>query len=60
MIHPIQYLKESQAEIRKVTWPSRETAIQYTSIVIAISILSMIVLGGLDVGFNYLLKTFIL
>jgi preprotein translocase subunit SecE len=60
MIAPIQYIKESQAEIKKVTWPTREKAFQYTSIVAIISIVSMIVLGGLDIFFNFILKTFIL
>jgi preprotein translocase SecE subunit len=60
MIAPIQYIKESQVEIKKVTWPTREKALQYTSIVAIISIVSMIVLGGLDIFFNFILKTFIL
>jgi preprotein translocase subunit SecE len=60
MIGPIQYIKESQAEIKKVTWPSREKAFQYTGIVAIISIVSMIILGGLDIFFNFILKTFIL
>lgn len=60
MINPIQYFKESKVEIQKVTWPSREKALQYTGIVISISIISTLVLGGLDVLFNYILTKFIL
>lgn len=60
MINPIQYFRESKSEIQKVTWPSREKALQYTGIVISISIISTLILGGLDVLFNYILTTFIL
>ncbi|MEY3471033.1 MAG: SecE/Sec61-gamma subunit of protein translocation complex [Candidatus Parcubacteria bacterium] len=60
MINPIQYFKESKSEIQKVTWPSREKALQYTGVVISISIISTLILGGLDVLFNYLLTKFIL
>lgn len=60
MISPIQYIKESQVELKKVTWPSREKSLQYTGIVVVISAISMIILGGLDIFFNYILKIFIL
>ena len=59
MIQPIQYLRQSYAEIRKVTWPKRNVALQYTAIVSGISIIAMIVLGGLDIFFNYVLRTLI-
>ncbi len=57
---PIQYIKEAQVEIQKVTWPSRKQSLQYTAIVVIISIASTIILGGLDILFNYILTQFIL
>ena len=60
MISPIQYFQESQAEIRKVSWPSKKVTFQYTNVVIAISVIAVVILGGLDLLFNYLLKIFIL
>lgn len=57
---PIQYIKEAQVEIKKVTWPTRQQSLQYTTIVIVISVVATIILGGLDMLFNYILTTFIL
>lgn len=57
---PIQYIKEAQAEIKKVTWPSRQQVMQYTAIVVIISVLSTLILGGLDMFFNHILTNFII
>jgi len=60
IIKPIQYIKEAQVEIKKVTWPTRQQSLQYTTIVVVISVSSTIILGGLDLLFNYILTQFIL
>lgn len=60
IIKPIQYIKEAQVEIKKVTWPTRQQSLQYTTIVVVISVTSTIILGGLDLLFNYILTQFIL
>jgi len=54
-----QFLKEAKAELLKVNWPSRQQTINYTLMVIAISIVVALFLGGLDYFFGYILKTFI-
>ncbi len=48
---PITFVKEVIAELKKVTWPTREETIRYTAIVFAISILVGAFVGGLDVLF---------
>lgn len=48
----IRYLRESRAEMRKVTWPTREEAINLTSIVLIVTFLMSIFLWGLDVIFD--------
>lgn len=55
-----QFFKDAKAELMKVNWPSREQTINYTLIVIGISIALAVFLGGWDYFFEYLLKTFIL
>lgn len=55
-----QFLKEAKAELMKVNWPTREQTINYTLIVIGISLAVAIFLGGLDYFFEFLLKIFIL
>jgi len=56
----IQFLREAKAELLKVNWPSKNQTINYTLIVIGISIAVAIFLGGLDYFFEYLLKTFVI
>lgn len=55
-----QFLREAKAELLKVNWPSRNQTINYTLIVIGISIAIAIFLGGLDYFFEYLLKNFVI
>ncbi len=46
------YLKDSIAELRKVTWPTKKQAITYTIIVIAMSIGMAFLFAALDQIFN--------
>ena len=43
-----RFIRETLAEIRKVVWPDRETTRNLTIVVIALSIVLGILLGGLD------------
>ena len=56
----IQFFKEAKVELSKVNWPSKKETINYTLVVIGISIGTALFLGGLDYFFEYILKTFIL
>lgn len=56
----IQFLKEAKAELMRVNWPTKKQAINYTLIVIGISLAVAAFLGSLDYLFSYILKTFIL
>ena len=46
--------------MKKVNWPSRQETIQYTLIVIGVSVVVAIYLGGLDFIFSFLLNKLIL
>lgn len=48
----VKYLREARAEMRKVTWPTREEAINLTSIVLVVTVLMSLFLWGLDVVFD--------
>ena len=50
-IAPGRFLKEVVAELKKVTWPTREETIKLTVVVIVISILVGAFIGGLDALF---------
>ncbi len=54
-MHPVTYLKETLTELKMVQWPSRQTTLKLTGIVIAISLLVAVYVGGLDYVFTNLL-----
>jgi len=54
------FFKETEAELRRTNWPSKEETIRYTWIVIALSAFLVVVLGGLDYLFTYLASKFLL
>ena len=55
----IDYLRDVRGELRHVSWPSRKQAINYTIIVLVISIGTGLFLGFLDFVFSAALKQFI-
>lgn len=55
----IDYLRDTRGELRHVTWPTRAQAINYTIIVLSISIGTGIFLGFLDYLFSLVLARFI-
>jgi len=56
----ISYFKEVRLEIRKVNWPTRQQVWQNTLLVIGISFVVALYLGGIDFIFTTILNRFIL
>lgn len=52
----INYLKESQEELKKVVWPSKKETKNHTLLVIGISLGVAMILGALDFLFNLILE----
>lgn len=52
---PVTFLREVRDELQKVVWPSRDEVIRLTGIVILVSLIVGLFLGGID----YLLTTLI-
>ncbi len=48
----IQFLKEVREEFKNITWPKREALIQLVVVVISISIVISLILGGFDYIFT--------
>lgn len=44
----IAFIREARSELRKVSWPHRETTIRYTLIVIVSSLAVGLITGGID------------
>ncbi len=55
-----QFFREAYGELRRVSWPTREQTIQYTILVIIISLLVAAILGILDYLFGNLVREFLL
>jgi len=56
----VQFFLEAKAELMKVNWPTRKQTLNYTALVVAVSVAVALFLGGLDSGFSYILKTYII
>lgn len=53
------YFKDVRAEMKHVSWPSRQTTIAYTIVVIIVSVLTALYLGLLDYIFRLGIELFI-
>ncbi|MDO8620860.1 MAG: preprotein translocase subunit SecE [Candidatus Levybacteria bacterium] len=56
---PITFLKEVQDELRKVVWPTKDEVIRLTGVVILISLIVGLFLGGADFVFTKIMEIFI-
>ncbi len=52
----MRYFKETRAELRKVTWPTRTQAINLTLIVLAVTVVMALFLGAFDLLFATLIR----
>ncbi len=53
---PIRYLKETRAELRKVTWPTRKEAWNLTLVVVGVTVAMSIILGTADSLFSQIMR----
>jgi preprotein translocase SecE subunit len=56
----VRFSQEAWSELRKVTWPERETVIRLTVIVIAISALIAVYILGFDNLFTFIVNNGVL
>lgn len=56
MTTPASFLSETRSELKKVTWPTRQEVIRLTGVVIAVSVIVGVFIGGLDFVFTELLQ----
>lgn len=55
----VHYLKDTRAELAKVTWPTREEGFRLTWVVLTVTTISAIVLFGVDSLFSLLIALFL-
>lgn len=51
----VRYVKDTRAELSKVTWPTREEGIRLTLVVLAVTAVASVVLFAVDSLFSYLI-----
>lgn len=51
----VQYFRETMAELRKVTWPTRQEWFNLTVLVLVVMVALALLLAGLDLGYTKLL-----
>ena len=56
----IEYIRDTRGEMKHVNWPTKSQAVNYTLLVIGISIVTMIVLAVADYIFGLGIEKFII
>jgi preprotein translocase subunit SecE len=56
----LTFIREAKAELMKVDWPNRSQVVHNTLIVIGLTFVTAVFLGGLDYGLSYLLREFVM
>jgi len=54
-VNPIKYLFEVRSELAQVVWPRLTDVLRLTILVVLISVIVGVYLGGLDAGFTKLI-----
>ncbi|MGB9779918.1 MAG: preprotein translocase subunit SecE [Caldanaerobacter sp.] len=52
----VKFFREVKAEMKKVTWPNKDTLVTYTEIVLIVMALFTIFIFLIDSAFSYILK----
>ena len=55
-----RFLMDIIAELRKVVWPTRQEAMHLTMVVVIVSAILGAILGGIDIGFGWLIDNTLL
>ncbi|MGH9132109.1 MAG: preprotein translocase subunit SecE [Acidimicrobiales bacterium] len=53
---PAQYLRDVQAELRKVAWPTRKQLVNYSSVVLVTLVIIVSFIFGLNIGFQHVVQ----
>ena len=59
MTNITNFLKEVRVELSKVSWPTRKQTVFYTIVVIGLSLFFAVILGLLDLLYEFLVNKFL-
>ena len=60
LIRVPSWMSDIWSELRKVSWPSRDETIYLTTVVIIVALFVGMLLGGIDIFFNWLIDRLLL
>ena len=52
----VDYLRGTRTELRKVVWPTRDEAMNLTAVVLLVTVVMTLILGGIDYVFTIVLN----
>ena len=55
-----RFVEDILSELRKVTWPTRQETVNLTMVVIVVAVAVGLILGGVDILFNWLIENTLL
>ncbi len=55
-----RWMEDIVSELKKVSWPSRDETIYLTTVVIVVAVAVGMLLGGIDIFFNWLIDRLLL
>jgi len=58
-LNPAKFFGEVKSELAKVTWPTKNQVIRLTTVVIVISLVVGLFLGGLDLLFTKIIEVIV-
>ena len=56
----ISFLKDVKIELSKVAWPTRDQTVQYTLVVLGLSLAIAVFLGGVDLILQFGMNKFVI
>lgn len=56
MAQPVKFLRETYDELTQVVWPTKDEVIRLTGVVLTLSVLMALYIGGLDWVFAKLME----
>lgn len=56
-MNPLVFLRQVRDELQKVTWPTQQEVIRLTVVVILVSVIVGLFIGGLDLLFTKILTS---
>jgi preprotein translocase subunit SecE len=59
MVAPVTFIRQTIDELKQVTWPTRDEVVRLTLVVLVISVIVGVYIGGIDFALTALTEAFL-